>query len=640
MQTSEFCLLVCLTAVMSSAQYGERGAKLQLKSDGPIYEGDEVSLHCQLDGNPVGWTYEIYWTGLTYPYLYKRQTESTLTFSSVTRLERGQYWCRAGKGRVYSTYSEYVQLEVSERGAKLQLKSDGPIYEGDEVSLHCQLDGNPDGWTYELYRNGYSYTYKTQRDSTFTIDPLTRLFSGWYRCRAGKGGHQSKYSEYVKLDVSVPPKLPNKPILIVLPSALVWEGDTVTLRCLSKSEVTGTQLTYRFYRDETPVGHETKQNKFTVQSAQQSDTGRYWCEVKEEGKETEKKESDSEQLTVKERFSKPTLSVLPSVSVWEGDTVTLRCLSKSEVTGTQLRYKFCRDETPLSEETQQNEFTVESAHQKQTGKYWCEVKEEGKETEKKESDSLQLTIKAMYVTLSASPGTSVKVGDSINLTCTWEGKMSSTLIFNFLRNNETLKSSSDSAVFSINQTDKIHTGSYICAVESSGRRQTYSNEIEIEVQALPGPGKQESPLTIVYLSVGLGLGFLILVLLLLLFACHRTRGLPSIRSSKTGRKEKGEDVTTPSGEATQMDPSNKEEENTDMLYSELMDSPKARNKGDSAVEFNNDVVYSNLVKGKLMKKREKMPEESTEVLYSDIKLKNATGASATADSSSLYASVR
>ncbi|XP_039597929.1 Fc receptor-like protein 5 isoform X2 [Polypterus senegalus] len=736
MQISEFCLLVCLTAVMSSAQYGVRGAKLQLKSNEPIYEGDEVSLHCQLDGNPVGWTYEIYKGASTHSYyLYKVQTESTFTFSPVTHSQRGYYRCRAEKGGVYSTYSEYVWLEVSVRGAKLQLKSNKPIYEGDEVSLHCQLDGNPVGWTYEIYKGASThsyYLYKVQTENTLTFSPVTQSQRGYYRCRAEKRGVYSTYSNDVWFEVSVLPKLPKKPILIVLPSATVWEGDTVTLRCLSKSEVTGTQLTYRFYRDETPLSQETTQNKFRVQSAQlnetgkywcevkeqrketekkqsdskqltvierfskptlsvlpsatvwegdtvtlrclskskvtwiqltykfyedeiplsedtqqneftiesahQNQTGKYWCEVKEEGKETVKKQSDRVQLTVKERFSKPTLSVLPSATVWEGDTVTLRCLSKSEVTGIQLTYKFYEDETPLSEETQQNEFTVESAHQNQTGKYWCDVKEKWKETVKKQSDRVQLTVIAMYVTLSASPGTSVKVGDSINLTCTWEGKMSSTLIFNFLRNNETVKSSSDSAVFSINQTDKNHTGSYMCAVESSGRRQTYSNEIEIELQAFPGAGKQESTLTIVHLSVGLGLVFLILVLLLLMFAYHRTRGLPSIRSSKTG-KEKGEDVITSSGGANQMDPLNKEEENPDMLYSELVDPPKGRNKGDSALEFNVDVVYSNLVKGKLMKKREKMPEESTGVLYSDIKLKNSTGASVEADPSSLYASV-
>ncbi|XP_039598465.1 Fc receptor-like protein 5 [Polypterus senegalus] len=368
-----------------------RGAKLQLKSNEPIYEGDEVSLHCQLDGNPVGWTYEIYKEASTHSYLHKVQTESTLTFSPVTQSQRGYYRCRAGKGGVYSTYSEYVWLEVSVRGAKLQLKSNEPIYEGDEVSLHCQLDGNPVGWTYEIYKEAstHSYLHKVQTESTLTFSNVTQSQRGHYRCRAEKGGVYSTYSEYVWLEVSVLPNLPNKPILIVLPSVTVWEGDTVTLRCLSKSEVTGTQLTYRFNRDETPVGQETTQNKFRVQSAQLNDTG----------------------------------------------------------------------------------------------KYWCEVKEQRKETEKKQSDRVQLTVKAMCVTLSASPSTSVKVIDSINLASTWEGKMSSTLIFNFLRNNETVKSSSDSAVFSINQTDKNHTGSYMCAVESSGRRQTYSNEIEIEVQA-------------------------------------------------------------------------------------------------------------------------------------------------------------
>ncbi|XP_039598464.1 leukocyte immunoglobulin-like receptor subfamily B member 3 [Polypterus senegalus] len=400
MQISEFCLLVCLTAVMSSAQYGEQRAKLQVKSNGPIYEGDEVSLHCQLNGNRIGWTYEIYKWESTYQYHYKVHTESTFTFSPVTQSQRGYYRCRAGKGGVYSTYSGYVWLEVSVRGAKLHLKSNGPIYEGDEVSLHCQLDGNPVGWTYEIYKgeSTHSYHYKGQTESTFTFSPVTHSQRGSYRCRAEKGGVYSTYSEYVWLEVSVLPNLPNKPILIVLPSASVWEGDTVTLRCLSKSEVTGTQLTYRFNRDETPLSQETTQNKFTVQSAQLNETGKYWCEVKEQRKESEKKQSDRVQLTVKERFSKPTLSVLPSATVWEGDTVTLRCLSKSEVTGIQMTYEFYEDETPLSEETQQNEFTVESAHQNQTGKYWCDVKEKWKETVKKQSDRVQLTVKDRWST--------------------------------------------------------------------------------------------------------------------------------------------------------------------------------------------------------------------------------------------------
>ncbi|KAG2466335.1 FCRL6 protein, partial [Polypterus senegalus] len=195
-------------------------------------------------------------------------------------------------------YSDIKTRNATVRGAKLQLKSNEPIYEGDEVSLHCQLDGNPVGWTYEIYKEAstHSYLHKVQTESTLTFSPVTQSQRGYYRCRAGKGGVYSTYSEYVWLEVS---ERFSKPTLSVLPSATVWEGDTVTLRCLSKSEVTGIQMTYEFYEDETPLSEETQQNEFTVESAHQNQTGKYWCDVKEKWKETVKKQSDRVQLTVK-----------------------------------------------------------------------------------------------------------------------------------------------------------------------------------------------------------------------------------------------------------------------------------------------------------------------------------------------------
>ncbi|KAG2457445.1 LIRA4 protein, partial [Polypterus senegalus] len=178
--------------------------KDKLKSNGPIYEGDKVSLRCQLKGNPAGWKYELYWDGYSNTNPYKTQRESTFTIGPVTRSFSGQYWCQAGKGGHQWKYSENVKLDVSVRRAKLQLKSDGPIYEGDKVSLHCQLDGNPVGWTYGIYKweSIHSYLYKVQTESTFTFSPVTHSQRGWYRCVGGKGDVYSTYSKYVWLEVS------------------------------------------------------------------------------------------------------------------------------------------------------------------------------------------------------------------------------------------------------------------------------------------------------------------------------------------------------------------------------------------------------------------------------------------------------
>uniref|UniRef100_A0A8C4TPY6 Ig-like domain-containing protein n=1 Tax=Erpetoichthys calabaricus TaxID=27687 RepID=A0A8C4TPY6_ERPCA len=71
------------------------------------------------------------------------------------------------------------------------VKPDGLIFEGDQMSLHCKVDGDPVGWTYELYGSGATYPYKRHTDSTFIISPVTLSHNGGYRCRAVKGHAQS-----------------------------------------------------------------------------------------------------------------------------------------------------------------------------------------------------------------------------------------------------------------------------------------------------------------------------------------------------------------------------------------------------------------------------------------------------------------
>uniref|UniRef100_A0A8C4TQ73 Ig-like domain-containing protein n=1 Tax=Erpetoichthys calabaricus TaxID=27687 RepID=A0A8C4TQ73_ERPCA len=176
----------------------ERTAKLALNSK-QIFEGDQVILYCQVDGNPAGWEYELCWNGCEKPY--KSNVKSTFTISPVNVSHSGVYKCRAGKGGIYSKYSNDVQLQVSERTAKLALNSK-QIFEGDQVIFYCQVDGDLARWNYELFRNGCEKPYKSDMESNFTISPVNVSHSGVYKCRAGKGGIYSKYSNDVQLQVS------------------------------------------------------------------------------------------------------------------------------------------------------------------------------------------------------------------------------------------------------------------------------------------------------------------------------------------------------------------------------------------------------------------------------------------------------
>ncbi|XP_058864968.1 zinc finger protein 112-like isoform X2 [Acipenser ruthenus] len=87
------------------------------------------------------------------------------------------------------------------------------------------------------------------------------------------------------------------------------------------------------------------------------------------------------------------------------------------------------------------------------------------------------------VTLSASPGATVKEGEALNLTC--EAVVNKTprpqLHYTIVRDGEPVTNSTDSALYSIASTEKSHTGSYTCAVESQGVKKS-SQELHIELQ--------------------------------------------------------------------------------------------------------------------------------------------------------------
>ncbi|XP_039598024.1 uncharacterized protein LOC120519013 isoform X3 [Polypterus senegalus] len=77
------------------------------------------------------------------------------------------------------------------------------IFEGGEVEMSCNVDGNPLKWKYELYKTGDKYPYGNQMKKKFYISPVTPSDSGEYKCRAVKDDLHSRFSEPVELRVSV-----------------------------------------------------------------------------------------------------------------------------------------------------------------------------------------------------------------------------------------------------------------------------------------------------------------------------------------------------------------------------------------------------------------------------------------------------
>uniref|UniRef100_A0A8C4TPQ0 Ig-like domain-containing protein n=1 Tax=Erpetoichthys calabaricus TaxID=27687 RepID=A0A8C4TPQ0_ERPCA len=193
-------------------------------------------------------------------------------------------------------------------------------------------------------------------------------------------------------DFYISTELLTKPILTVHPYDTVWEGNSVTLTCLYETnKPKETELTYKWYREWGPLSEGILQNQYTINSAQQSHTGNYWCEVTIKKSSTEKKKSDKMKVTVKELFTNPTLTITPTV-IWEGDTVTLMCSSVTRLSRTQLHYEYFK-KSYLRQKSRINTGTIHSAQQSNAGWYICEAEAEGKRIAKKNSNWVSVIVK-------------------------------------------------------------------------------------------------------------------------------------------------------------------------------------------------------------------------------------------------------
>ncbi|XP_041099760.1 Fc receptor-like protein 5 isoform X4 [Polyodon spathula] len=207
------------------------------------------------------------------------------------------------------------------------------------------------------------------------------------------------------------------PTLTVKPGASVWEGEDVSLQCGAQIYKQGTQLQYRYSKDNEDLTGAGSQ--YSIPAAGLRDTGSYQCEVEAAGTGV-KKRSESVWLSIRELFSTPTLTVKPSASVWEGEDVSLQCGAQIYKQGTQLQYRYSKDNEDLRGAGSQ--YSIPAAGLRDTGRYQCEVEAAGMGV-KKRSDSVWLSIRERpQAVLTQEPAwTQLYETESVTLRCQVQG---------------------------------------------------------------------------------------------------------------------------------------------------------------------------------------------------------------------------
>ncbi|XP_058874337.1 Fc receptor-like protein 5 [Acipenser ruthenus] len=456
---------------------------------GEIFEGDTVTLSCVVEGSSDGWRYLWYkdrqYSTPVYQTNSSSGTGAGYTISAAALSHSGEYWCRAGRGSkpFNSQYSKGVKIQVSELPqTTLTLEPPFPeIFTGETVTLRCGVEGGSAGWKYLWYKDsevtpvlqtaGCSIT-----GDSYTITAAAVSDQGQYCCRGQKGDQPlySQLSDPVKLNITdVHPKA-----VLTLQSAWaqIFTGDTVTLRC----EVEGGSAGWRFkqYRD----GHEEAWcsdqysrrdgDSCTISYAQNSHSRVYWCESGQE-------RSNAVTLSVSNEW---VILQTPPQPVFEGDALTLKCRDRYNYHITKV--VFYKDNKELQSQAG-TELSVARVSKSDEGSFKCRAWWWSSFHYSEGYAEVRVSVGELFswVTLTASPGATVKEGEALNLTC--EAAVNKTprpqLHYTIVRDGEPVTNSTDSALYSIASTEKSHTGSYTCAVESQGVKKS-SQELHIEVQ--------------------------------------------------------------------------------------------------------------------------------------------------------------
>ncbi|KAK6477880.1 Fc receptor-like protein 5 isoform X1, partial [Huso huso] len=364
------------------------------------------------------------------------------------------------------------------------------IFTGETVTLRCGVEGGSAGWKYLWYKDSEDTPVLQTAGRSITGDSYTITAAavsdrGQYCCRRQRGDQPlySQLSDKVTVTVS------DQWVILQTPSQPVIEGDTLTLRCLIRNGYKATRLI--FYKDNNQLQYRAGTAQ-SVDRVSKSDEGSYRCKAWWwiTASRTESwSESAEVRVSVREGQPKPALTREPAGEIFEGDTVTLSCVVEGGSGGWRYLWYKDRQGAPVYQTNSSSGtgagYTISAAALSHSGEYWCGAGRGRNTSYSQYSDPIWVNVTALFsrVTLTASPGATVKEGEVLNLTC--EAAVNKTprpeLHYTIVRDGEPVTNSTDSALYSIASTEKSHTGSYTCAVESQGVKKS-SQELHIEVE--------------------------------------------------------------------------------------------------------------------------------------------------------------
>ncbi|XP_038131273.1 hemicentin-1-like [Cyprinodon tularosa] len=503
-----------------------------------VVELNSLTLTCSSDANPEP-SYSWYKDNLMMPVRHG----GVFHFPAVRSADSGTYYCRAeNKYGWINSSSVHINVEYPPRLPSVSVNPPGEIVVGGSVNLTCSSDANPAA-TYAWYKENTALS--AADGPMLTIVDIRYEHGGNYYCEArnSKGQHNStlqhimvstepktpkhKEEEEVEYSVVMVKKTPRQkidsdkstisiksiylnsiscavkghedfpapllyapvsPSLSADPSADIFEGSSVTLRCSSEANPPANYTWYKKTKTSTlqPL---SRGSEFLLNNIQSSDSGEYYCEAENQ---LGNRRSTNLNVDVKYPPRLPSISVNPPGEIVVGGSVNLTCSSDANPEPSYSWYK----DNLMMPVGYGGVFHFPAVRSEDSGTYYCRA-----ENKYGRINSSSVHINVEYPprlpSVSVNPPGEIVVGGSVNLTCSSDANPAAT--YGWYKEN-TASPAADGPMLTIVNIRHEDGGNYYCEARNS--RGQHNSTLQLIVGSSSSTAAVAGSITVILL-VGL-----------------------------------------------------------------------------------------------------------------------------------------
>ncbi|XP_073708083.1 platelet endothelial cell adhesion molecule [Garra rufa] len=460
-----FLLLFLFTSEEAYAESIIKSVKLTIQPRNKVERGTNVSLTCNAEvvGSHPNYEYKFY---KDYEPINTTQTSSTENLYSIPDARvahSGKYKCAVVIEK-QKKESSVEDLTVKGLQTPVLTVDKLKLREGEDVTAVCTAKGEIGFLTFffrdefeELYRKP-TKSHRVEQKLALTRKTVNMFC--YYSINLGSTIERSNDSNVISLHIQ---ELEIKPNIKVNPSTHVIEGDLITFSCsVGMIYQRNSGLRIILIHGRTTLSLNMTQTDYRM-SAKANDSGEYEC-MSSLGNVHK---SSTTNITVKELFSKPVLSIHPA-EFFEGELFTLSCqinnFALERIQRNDIKYSIFRDKTPVKND---NTYSG-TAGKASNGNYTCIAEAKGIV---KVSMKMKFEAKVLVSKPEITVDGPVIVNKPFWIRCHSENG-SLPIIYSLKRNNITLNRTEVSfkeARFLAMISTPSDISSYLCEAENNGQ---------------------------------------------------------------------------------------------------------------------------------------------------------------------------